>query len=52
MKPGDSTYLLTRIKLLRNRVELLANILKINNINPEVERFIKRKELDKLYNNS
>ena len=52
MKPGDSTYLLTRIKLLTNRVELLENILKINNIDPAIEQIKKRKELDKLYNNS
>tara|TARA_R100001163_G_scaffold65326_1_gene62124 strand:+ start:1317 stop:1472 length:156 start_codon:yes stop_codon:yes gene_type:complete len=51
MGPGDSTYLLTRIELLENRVELLENILKINNIDPAIEQIKKSKELDKLFNN-
>ena len=42
MKPGDSTYLLEENQLLRNRVELLKNILKINNINPAIEQIKKR----------
>ena len=51
MGPGDPTYLLYRIQLLSDRVELLENILKLNNINPAIEMKKKRKELDKLYEN-
>ena len=48
MEPGNSKYLLEEMVLLRNRVELLQNILKINNINPAIEQIKKKKQLDKI----
>ena len=51
MKPGSADSL-EIIQHLKNRVELLENILKINNIDPAIEQTKKSKELDKLYNNS
>ena len=50
MEPGNSKYLLEEMVLLRNRVELLQNILKINNINPAIEQIKKKKQLDKIQN--
>tara|TARA_R110002020_G_C15806249_1_gene731655 strand:+ start:34 stop:189 length:156 start_codon:yes stop_codon:yes gene_type:complete len=45
---GNSEHLLDKIEYLQNRVELLENILKLNNIDSTTETIKKRKQLDKM----
>jgi len=45
---SNSENLLDKIEYLQNRVELLENLLKLNNINIATETIKKRKQLDKM----